>query len=52
MPVAELTTDKSTIVHKKSGRKITYGEVVAFATCRPNRRKSAKPISKSRRSSS
>jgi isoquinoline 1-oxidoreductase beta subunit len=32
VPVAELTTDKSTIVHKKSGRKITYGEVVAFAT--------------------
>ena len=32
VPVAELTTDKSTITHKKSGRKITYGEVVAFAT--------------------
>ena len=32
VPVAELTTDKSTIMHKKSGRKITYGEVVAFAT--------------------
>ena len=28
----ELTTDKSTIIHKKSGRKISYGEVVAFAT--------------------
>jgi isoquinoline 1-oxidoreductase beta subunit len=32
VPVAELTTDKSTIFHKKSGRKISYGEVVAFAT--------------------
>jgi isoquinoline 1-oxidoreductase beta subunit len=32
VPVSELTTDKSTISHKKSGRKITYGEVVAFAT--------------------
>src|SRR5262247_2550045 len=32
VPVGELTTDKSTISHKKSGRKITYGEVVAFAT--------------------
>jgi isoquinoline 1-oxidoreductase subunit beta len=31
VPVSELTTDKSTISHKKSGRKITYGEVVAFA---------------------
>src|SRR5262245_28623770 len=32
VPVSELTTDKSTISHKKSGRKITYGEVAAFAT--------------------
>ena len=32
VPVRELTTDKSTIIHKKSGRKISYGEVVAFAT--------------------
>ena len=31
VPVSELTTDKSIISHKKSGRKITYGEVVAFA---------------------
>lgn len=31
VPVSELTTDKSTITHKKSGRKISYGEVVAFA---------------------
>ena len=32
VPVAELTTDKSTIIHKKSGKRISYGEVVAFAT--------------------
>src|SRR5215467_9782110 len=31
VPVAELTTDKSTIIHKKSGRKISYGDVIAFA---------------------
>ena len=31
VPVAELSTDKNTITHKKSGRKISYGEVVAFA---------------------
>jgi isoquinoline 1-oxidoreductase subunit beta len=32
VPTAELTTDKSTIVHQKSGKRISYGEVVAFAT--------------------
>src|SRR5450830_637038 len=32
VPVAELTTDKSTITHKKSGKRISYGEVAAFAT--------------------
>src|SRR5215468_5494749 len=32
VPVSELTTDKSTILHKKSGRKISYGEVVAFVS--------------------
>ncbi|HXZ22659.1 MAG TPA: molybdopterin cofactor-binding domain-containing protein [Pseudolabrys sp.] len=31
VPIGELTTDKSTIIHKKSGRKISYGEVAAFA---------------------
>ncbi len=30
-PVSELTTDKSTIIHKKFGRKMSYGEVVSFA---------------------
>jgi isoquinoline 1-oxidoreductase beta subunit len=32
VPVAELTTEKSTIIHKKSGKRISYGEVVAFAS--------------------
>ncbi|HEX5213562.1 MAG TPA: molybdopterin cofactor-binding domain-containing protein [Pseudolabrys sp.] len=31
VPVGELTTANNTITHKKSGRKISYGEVVAFA---------------------
>jgi isoquinoline 1-oxidoreductase beta subunit len=31
VPVAELSTDNSTISHKKSGRKISYGEVAGFA---------------------
>ncbi|HXZ46881.1 MAG TPA: molybdopterin cofactor-binding domain-containing protein [Pseudolabrys sp.] len=31
VPVSELSTEKSTIIHKKSGRKISYGDVVAFA---------------------
>jgi len=32
VPVSELTTDKSAIVHKKSGRMISYGEVASFAS--------------------
>lgn len=32
VPVAELTTDKSTVIHQKSGKRISYGEVAAFAT--------------------
>jgi isoquinoline 1-oxidoreductase subunit beta len=31
VPVAELTTDKSTIIHKKSKKRISYGEVASFA---------------------
>ena len=31
MPASELTTDKSTVTHAKSKRKISYGEVVKFA---------------------
>jgi isoquinoline 1-oxidoreductase beta subunit len=32
VPVAELTTDKSTIVHAKSGKRATYGEIAQAAT--------------------
>jgi len=32
VPVAELTTEPSTVVHAKSGRRISYGDVVKFAT--------------------
>src|SRR5262252_1603446 len=32
VPAGELTTEKSTITHKASGRKISYGEVVAFVS--------------------
>jgi isoquinoline 1-oxidoreductase beta subunit len=31
VPVSELKTDKNTIIHTKSGRKISYGEVASFA---------------------
>ena len=31
VPVAELTTDKSTVVHRKSGKRISYGDIVKFA---------------------
>jgi isoquinoline 1-oxidoreductase subunit beta len=31
VPVAELTTDKSTVIHTKSKRRISYGDVVKFA---------------------
>jgi isoquinoline 1-oxidoreductase beta subunit len=32
VPVSELTTEPSMVVHAKSGRRISYGEVVKFAT--------------------
>jgi isoquinoline 1-oxidoreductase subunit beta len=32
VPVAELSTDPSTVLHVASGRRISYGEVVKFAT--------------------
>lgn len=35
VPVAELTTDKSVISHKKSKRTISYGDVVKFAKVPP-----------------
>jgi len=32
VPVAELTTSNSTVIHRKSKRRISYGDVVTFAT--------------------
>lgn len=32
VPVSELTTSKNTVIHKKSGKKISYGELAASAT--------------------
>jgi len=31
VPVAELTTEPSVVVHAKSGRKLSYGEIASFA---------------------
>src|SRR5215831_16412567 len=31
VPASELTTDKGAVVHKKSGRRISYGDVAKFA---------------------
>jgi isoquinoline 1-oxidoreductase beta subunit len=31
VPVAELTTEPSVVVHKASGRRLSYGEIAAFA---------------------
>src|SRR5437899_11257653 len=31
VPVAELTTEPSVVIHAKSGRRLTYGEIAAFA---------------------
>ena len=30
VPVAELTTEPNTVVHEKSGRRLSYGEIAAF----------------------
>lgn len=32
VPVAELTTEPSTVVHTATGRRMSYGEIAAFAT--------------------
>jgi isoquinoline 1-oxidoreductase beta subunit len=32
VPIGELTTERSMVMHAKSGRRISYGEVVKFAT--------------------
>jgi isoquinoline 1-oxidoreductase subunit beta len=31
VPVAELTTEPNVVIHEKSGRRITFGEIAAFA---------------------
>ncbi len=31
LPVAELTTEPGHVIHKKSGKKLSYGEIAAFA---------------------
>src|SRR4029450_11673842 len=31
VPAAELTTERSTVIHRKSGRRISYGDVAKFA---------------------
>ncbi len=32
VPMSELTTQPSVVLHQKSGRRLTYGEIAAFAT--------------------
>ena len=32
VPVAELTTEPSVVVHAKSGQRLSYGEIAGFAT--------------------
>ena len=31
VPVAELTTGPNVVIHEKSGRRLDYGEIAAFA---------------------
>ena len=31
VPAAELTTEPSVVVHKATGRRLSYGEIAAFA---------------------
>src|SRR5256712_8087258 len=35
VPVAELTSEPSVVIHAKSGRRLTYGEIAAFAEIPP-----------------
>jgi hypothetical protein len=35
VPVAELTTGPNVVIHEKSGRRMTYGEIAAFAEIPP-----------------
>ena len=39
VPASELSTEPSTVVHKASGRRISYGEVATFAKAPAERRK-------------
>ena len=42
MPLEELTTEPSVVVHAKSGRKLSYGEIAAFAEV-PDKAPEVKP---------
>ena len=42
VPVTELTTEPSAVVHAKSGRKLSYGEIAAFAEI-PDKAPEVKP---------
>ena len=42
VPVEELTTEPSVVVHAKSGRKLSYGEIAAFAEI-PDKAPEVKP---------
>ena len=42
VPVEELTTEPSVVVHAKSGRRLSYGDIAAFAECRPKPRRSSR----------
>jgi isoquinoline 1-oxidoreductase subunit beta len=42
VPIEELTTEPSVVVHAKSGRRLTYGEIAAFAEV-PDRPPEIKP---------
>ncbi len=52
VPVSELTTSNSTVVHNKSAAYQLWRDRGSSRPCRPSRRRSPKPISRSRRSSS
>src|SRR5213592_928910 len=42
VPLAELSTEPSAVVHAKSGRKLSYGEIAAFAEV-PDKAPEVKP---------
>jgi len=51
VPVDELTTEPSVVVHAKSGRRLTYGEIAGFAQVPDSRPRSSPSNSRSRASS-